>query len=127
MTRLKYLFTSEYSDGTFFKQNEEDVSMNDPKRSSYFDVDQNRLVGFCLSGEGSLFGVDLRDGHFEINGVPFFVHDVELTDFKLIFFRKHRHTVTLGGEDVSHLISYRLGWSATDQNGQTIERVLQFI
>src|SRR3990167_2816987 len=88
---MKYLFEVEYKDGTFFKQNEEDVSLTDPKRSAFFDIKQEEVKRFTLEGNGNTFCVDLTDGHFEVNGVSFFMHDESLTYFRLIYFRRHRH------------------------------------
>lgn len=124
---LKYLFTAEYRDGSLFKQPSNDVSEKDPQRSAFYDVDHNNLVGFCLSSGDCIYGVDLRDGHFEVNGIPFFMYDGELKDFKLVFFRRHLHHVTLGGSELSHEVTYRLGWRATDTDGNTVERIMEFM
>src|SRR4030067_1671035 len=101
---LKYLFSVEYKDGSRFNQNKEDISSQDEKRSAFFDVCQEEVVRFNLHGGGFLvkdkFTVDLTDGHFEVMGVPFFMHDraLPLKDFKLIFHRKHTHQFKMTGE-----------------------------
>lgn len=114
MIQLKYLFNVRYKDGTFFSQNPEDVSATDPKRSAFFDVKQDQVTHFELVGNGNSFIVDLADGSFYINGVQIFLHDnFELTDFRLIFFRRHRHHFTLGMQEVGHEIAYHIGWQCT--------------
>lgn len=124
---LKYLFTAEYKDGTLFTQNPEDVSAVDPKRSAFFDVKHDQLIGFVLSDGKNTFGVDLTDGHFEINGVPFFLHETEMRDFKLFFFRRHSHTFSSDGAEQTHTITYRLGWRAYDPTArEETERIIEF-
>lgn len=123
---LKYLFIANYKDGTSFVQNKEDVSSVDPKRSAYFDVKQDELVSFALFGEGNTYFVDLTNGCFSVNGVPFRAHKEQVTDFKLVFNRQHTHTYN-GVEELSHIIVYNLGWEGVDSNNLPIERVLQIL
>ncbi len=133
--KLKYLFTAEYKDGSLYEQNEEDRSITEPdKRSCFYDVDHDKLVGFVIKGNGHTYGVDLRDGHFEVDGMPFFMHEVndgvghhieklpngravaiELKDFRLIYFRRHTHQIeqsvhTGDHKEISHEIVFRVGW-----------------
>lgn len=89
------------------------------------------IVGFVLKGEGHTYGVDLRDGHFEIDGVPFFMHeDPALLGFKLIFYRQHTHNIEVfvktGNvkEELSHQIVYRFGWQCTLGN-KNYQQVMQ--
>lgn len=126
---LKYLFTAEYDDGSTYEQNAEDVSVKEPeKRSCFFDIDQERVVRFTLKGEGHTYTVDLTDGHFEVNGVPFKMHEEDhLDDYRLIFWRRHRHSFNVGAEkneELSHETVYRVGWQATFK-GEKREQVMQ--
>lgn len=134
---LKYLFTCEYHDGSKFQQYPDDVSTQDPKRSAFYDVQHDQLKKFSLRGEGKCFAVDLTTGHFEINGQKIYLHSPGndlLKDFRLIFFRQHRHNVTVGytgGIQTSfvprdHLIVYQLGWQTNDANGHNVQRVIEF-
>ena len=130
MQKLKYLFTAYYKDGTSYKQNEEDVSVTDPKRSCFFDVKQDEIIAFVLRGEGHRYWVDLTDGHFEIDRIPFQMHEKPLKDFKLIFFRQHTHTFKVSTmknkqEEMNHEVVYRMGWQCT-VGGQNYQRVMQF-
>lgn len=138
---LKYLFTAVYKDGSVYQQNAEDRSVKEPdKRSCYYDLDQDQLDYFVLKGEGHEYGVDLRDGHFEIDGVQFVMHEghqrklpngrtviVPLSDFRLIFFRQHTHNFIVGQnvqKEVSHEIVYRIGWQCT-VDGKNYQQVMQ--
>lgn len=141
---LKYLFTAEYSDGTKYVQNTEDKSIKEPeKRSCFFDVDHSKLVRFTLKGEGHEYAVDLKDGHFEINGVPFFAHEEEMvSDIQLIFWRKHKHHIQVGGttgaderekgsKEIGHEVSYLMGWQGKvprekQTEKEVIQRIIQF-
>ena len=124
---LKYLFTAEYKDGTSYLQNKEDISILEPdKRSCFFDVKQSEVKRFWLEGEGHKYLVDLIDGHFEIDGVPFKLHDENLKDFRLIFFRRHRHQFNRETrEELSHETTYRLGWQTNNEKGENIQRVME--
>lgn len=141
---LKYLFTAEYSDGTKYVQNVEDKSIKEPeKRSCFFDVDHSKLVRFTLKGEGHEYAVDLKDGHFEIDGVPFLAHEEEMvSDIQLIFWRKHKQHIEIGGTEgvdqrdklprcVGHEVSYLMGWQGKiprekSTEKEVIQRIIQF-
>ena len=120
---MKYLFRVEYKDGEVFNQNPKDMSKQDPKRSAYFDIDQGRIKTFSLIGDHS-FLVDLEDGHFEVNGVSFSMHDEPFSDFRLIFFRRHRHNFNLKYQELSHEITYRMGWQCT-KDGKNHQRIME--
>jgi hypothetical protein len=124
---LKYLFTAQYLDGSVFAQNPEDVSSVDPKRSAFYDVDHSKLAIFYLVSSNNVYSVNLIDGHFEVNGVPFRLHDdPELKDFRLIFFRQHTHNYNIiTKEELSHEIVYKLGWQTTKE-GKNIQHVIEF-
>lgn len=130
---LKYLFTAHYNDGTTYEQNEEDRSTKEPeKRSCFFDVDHSKLERFTLKGGGQEYTVDLTDGHFEINGVPFLAHEEEgVKDIRLIFWRKHKHSFNqkVDGhslpEETSHTMSYIIGWQGKHAD-KNIQRFVEF-
>lgn len=130
---MKYLFTAEYKDGTHYIQNPEDISITEPEtRSCFFDIDHSKLVKFSLKGEGHEYAIDLRDGHFEVDGVPFFMHeDHDLVGFKLIFFRQHTHSFNQKMDsnsqptEISHEIVYRMGWQTTTVRGENYQQIMQ--
>lgn len=128
--KLKYLFEVVYKDGTVFRQTKEDVSMTDPKRSAYFDINQDEVATFALYHNrifgGQVILVNLIDGHFEIDGKVFFCHDKDLvlTNFRLIYFRRHKHNMTLGGVEIDHTVDFHVGWQANDEAGVNHQRVI---
>jgi len=135
-TTFKYLFVAEYDDGTTYIQSPDDHSINhDPTKehnpSSFSDVDHDKLIRFHLiePKEGEqipICTVDLRDGHFEMYGTPFTIHEqfVEPKDLKLIYFRDVRRERTIKAtvqedgtiaEEVSdndYIAKYYIGWQA---------------
>ena len=133
---LKYLFDVEFTDGSIYTQNAEDRSLTEPeKRSCFYDVqcmlDQGRKVkSFLLSDGNDTYLVDCTDGHFEINGKIFFMHERrDLTDFDLIFFRQHTHHFRMAATDVNefdHEIVYRMGWQI-NVDGQNLQRVMEIL
>lgn len=132
MEKLKYLFEVEYLDGTTFIQPEDDTSKTDPLRSAYHDVDQTQIKKFFLvenvpvGTPQKVFAVDLTDGHFEINHTPVFMHDDRTKkDFRLIFFRRHKHGFNLDGAQQFHTTTYRLGWQYTE-NDKNHQQVMEF-
>jgi hypothetical protein len=127
---LTYLFEATYKDGTSYKQNAEDVSLTDPLRSCFYDIKQEEVQTFTLIGNGHCYTVDLSTGAFAVDGVPFFMHDLndELKDFRLIFYRRHTHSFNPeGGQEMGHDIAYCLGWQTNDKNGENVKRIMQII
>lgn len=135
---LKYLFTATYSDGSTFTQNAEDKSAIDPvKRSAFYDVDHSKLVTFSLQGEGHSYLVDLRTGHFEIDGViqPSTTKK-PIENLRLIYYRQHTHTFKLGGQipgaeggeaktrELDHSVVYVIGWQCT-VDGENCQEVIR--
>ena len=127
-------FVATFADGSQVFQNADDASNIAEGRNCYFDVLQKQidtpLVCFVLAGEGyPTFGVDLRDGHFEVNGVPFSQHSEPLQEFRLQYYRdvqQHR-TITVGQtaapvETVD--LGYTLGWES-EYKGQTVSKFLK--
>lgn len=126
---MKYLFSCGFADGSIYTQNEQDVSIHNPLKSCFYDIKQEEEKGnaptvFTLSNENDVYLVDLTDGRFEVNGTSFFLHNEPLTGpFRLIFFRRHTHLLTVGFEEKEHLMSFNFGWQTT-QNGENIQRIM---
>jgi len=132
---FKYLFEVEYRDGSIYKQHPEDLSeTGDPGKNSFSDVlprlEEIRL--FQLVGDGHIFTVNLEDLHFEIDNIPFIMHDpnVALTNIRLIYFRRTKINATMVGnglpEEQSREVSYRMGWQANTSDGKNIQQVMEF-
>jgi hypothetical protein len=122
---LTYLFDAHFEDGTVIRQTLEDKSWSDPLRSAYSDVLQaieggRKLKSFALWNDDHVYAVDLTDGHFEVDHLPFFVQPVSSNCFpaggvyRLIYFRDHEQDIiasqTGPTELGEHRIAYRFGW-----------------
>ena len=120
---LKYLFECHFNDGTMLHQTQEDVSKIAPpeeNKSAFYDVMQriNDVIVFGIVDEKHTYVVDLRDGHFEIDGMAFTIHDKEDLPpdavFRLIYFRRRVEQVTMGYVQAqSSSMKYHLGWQTT--------------
>jgi hypothetical protein len=133
MINLPYLFECHLNDGTLIQQTPEDVSTIDPSRSTYYDVMQRKadVQIFGIFNDEHTYVVDLRDGHFEIDGAPFNVlsGDPEFAEdqkFELVYFRRRRQTMVLGAVCIAgeeEPIEFFLGWKTTvkDEEGNDKE------
>lgn len=139
---LKYLFIAEYDDGTIFVQPEHDRTRDhNPKaehnKSAYYDIDHDKLIRFALvpnTGkiEAPVIVVDLRDGHYEVGGVPFVAAEqnfVATKKLELVFFREVQ--LQKGEEDgvpfERHFINrYFVGWK-TNQNGKAVTSLIGIV
>lgn len=130
---LKYLYTVRFKDGSFYEQNQDDISITNPEKSCFYDIleqeaKQNPPEIFCLAGENHTYIVDLKDGHFEIDNVPFRFHDKDqiFKNIRLIFCRRRTHKMVLGGDE-NELVStvYRIGWQGNDETGKNHQFVME--
>ena len=118
---FKYLFEAHFKDGTRIQQTQEDLSATEPSKSAFYDVaqrmDEVEIFGLFSDETNDICVVDLRDGHFEVNGVPFHVGTTEFlpdTKFRLIYFRKVKRHFHVGSmEQVGHEITFNIGWQTT--------------
>ena len=126
--KLKYLFEVVYKDNSIYKQNEEDKPIIKEIGSSFSDVRQEDVKIFTLVGDGHKYSVHLDDGHFEVDGVQFLMHEENdlLKDFRLIFWRRHTHSFNETTKtELSHTIVYRFGWQANDNKGKNVQQIMQ--
>lgn len=126
-TILKYLFQATYKDGSVYLQNEEDKSITEPEtRSCYFDVKVDEVKSFFIFNNDHTYSVNLEDGHFEVDGMPFFMHtDHRLTDYRLVYYRQHTHSFNQETSDeLSHEVEYCIGWQANDSDGKNVQRIM---
>ena len=130
---LSYLFVCRFKDGTIIQQTAEDVSQKDSTRSSFYDVMQRleEVETFTLVKQDDRqhsFMVDLRDGHFEIDGVPFCVSSEELPNnvkFRLIYFHRHQHRVVQGQSLMGEApVQYFIGWQTNLLNGENVQQTI---
>lgn len=129
----QFYFVATFADGTQIFQNEADVSPNDPVKNCYFDVLERskteQPASFVITDGTHVFGVDLRDGHFEVNGVPFFQHRPEFAnqqykDFQLVYFRTPKIEIDAKTmEPIRGTVgSYTIGWTAKDNLDIEVEK-----
>jgi hypothetical protein len=122
---LKYLFTAIYDDGTILKQTQEDISTKDPKRSAYYDIDHEKLIAFGLESEDSAIVVHIKDGAFEINGLPFMVNAPNVENRRLIYYRRVRINFNEDNIEEAREIEYHIGWQGNEVGtGHNIQRIL---
>lgn len=129
---MKYLFTAIMQDGSYICQNHNDTSVKDSTRSSFYDVlseieKGNKCLLFYLTTNYDTltptdYSVDLRDGHFEVNGDPFFLHKDPVTDFRLVYFREIKKKIE-NMVEVETITTFNLGWQSTI-NGENIQRIV---
>lgn len=136
---MTYTFGAHFTDGTEYFQTADDVSERGPQFGSAFSDIKDRLDEielFQLEGNGQTLLVDLRDGHFELNGFPLTVGDPDVViprsvRRRLIYFRRvshHRHHgvrcigqdangnpiyESAGGSSNSTTVQHHIGWQAT--------------
>lgn len=136
---MTYTFGVHFKDGSEYFQTPEDVSERGPQFGSAFSDIKDRLDDvelFQLEGNGQALLVDLRDGHFELNGLPLTVGDPDITippnvSRRLIYFRRvsqNRHFgVRYLGQDLDGNpiygegdgtqyttdVQFHIGWQAT--------------
>lgn len=128
---LAYLFVAEFKDGTTLAQTPEDKSELREDKSAFYDVLQreNDLARFHLSDGNNWYTVDLRDGVFEINGLPFYAHS-QFTEIEpplhLIYFREtHRLYGTVPDGVPAHYVNrYFIGWWFKDEAGNKVEQTI---
>lgn len=158
---LKYLFGAQLADGTEVYQTQADVSVVNASRPASFDIAEQDEDGgpkmgahgrvvfrpdihlFQLMGEGHVFLVDLRTGHFEIDGAPFAVAGDPIPDgmveARLIYFKRRRHDLLCqialredgqvelqSGTESAQECEYHFGWSI-EHEGRSYSRVLVLI
>jgi hypothetical protein len=127
---LKYLFNVEFKDGSIYQQTPEDVSIEDPMRSSFYDV-QKRLAEIkkfeLCNAEYSVL-VDLETGEFDINNTIKIPSNGEVINRRLIYFRRHRHDYNISMLETSHEMSFHIGWQGNDPiTNENVQKTLILI
>lgn len=118
---LAYLFECHFTDETVLFQTQDDVSTLDPTKSAFYDALQraDEIAVFGIVNDEHTYAVDLRDGHFEIDGIPFVVHsgdELPTTDctYRIVYFRRVRQSVTMGYTEMASVdTEYHIGWQTT--------------
>ena len=73
-----------------------------------------------------MYSVCLDDGHFQVNQVPFFIHEGRVKDLRLIYFRRNHidYDATLTVEQ-GRTVEFHLGWQGTDiETGKNVQHTM---
>ena len=126
--RLSYLFEARFKDGTTYFQPPTDVSVEHPlTRSAFYDVVQrlSEVDVFTLRGCGRVHSVHLIDGHFVTDDQILHSPHGQLTNYRLIYFRRMQ-VVSVGGQHKRpEVIAYFIGWQANDERGKNYQMMLE--
>jgi hypothetical protein len=129
---FKYLFKALLNDGTVIEQTQEDKSPTTEGKNTFYDVLQNmdKLRVFALYHQetGAEYLIDLKDAHFEVNQSPLFLHDEEVKNIRLIYFRRNMAIVNVTTQEVSqNVASYHFGFQANTLNGENVQKVMVLV
>jgi hypothetical protein len=118
----KYLFTATFQDGSVVKQTQEDRSASAEGKNAFYDVLQRigEIESFSIEGENIKASVDLNTGRFTLNNIMFQATDPsviskleDVTHFRLVYFKRHRHNFGNDNQELSHDIEHHIGWQTT--------------
>lgn len=123
---MKYKFKAIYKDGTEYNQNPEDVSISNPLKSCYYDVDQSKLKIFALYNDSTVAAVNLENLSFNINGANILLHEPELSieNIRLIYYRRNK--IVFGPQSKNESVTFNIGWQG-NINGENIKRIVTLI
>ena len=155
MPDLKYLFEAEFTDGETITQPADNASRihkmdaEGYQPSAFRDVEDKvaevPLRRFSIVGDGHRYTVDMQDGHFEIDDIPFAAHpqalrvrSTEKNPLRLIYYRETKQesdlTYTMDGQGGSELTDvkegprvvarYFLGWQTKLDDGENIQQTI---
>jgi hypothetical protein len=126
---LDYLFTARFTDGSVIHQTRHDVSQIEPlTRSAFYDVVQrlSEVESFTLSNGRREHTVYLKDGHFNSDGKILINPHGELTNFRLIYFRRMQQDTFGDYRDRPEVKLYFMGWQANQPDtGKNFQMVLE--
>jgi hypothetical protein len=127
---LDYLFTAEFSDGTKLHQDRHDRSRVEPlTRSAFYDVLQRiaevRRFSIESRDRRHLHVVDLTTGHFETDGQIICNPYGQLTNYRVIYFRRCEQGFEQGWVMRPKIVAYFIGWQANDAQGRNQQMTLE--
>lgn len=139
---LQYLFVAEFADGSTISQTPDDQSLLDAAKPAIHDVleysKSSALVRFHVTDGNIWYMVDLRDGTFEVNGIPFEAFDpynnpyVKLEgSLRLIYFPNTDIVQVVDQNSPKKVTGYKhsmrryfLGWQFTDKKGKNYQQTI---
>jgi hypothetical protein len=125
---LDYLFIARFKDGTAIHQTRYDVSTLEPlTRSAFYDVLQRlpEVESFTLTKGPREHTVYLKDGHFNSDGRILLNPHGELTNFRLVYFRRVQQDTTGAHRERPEVKLYFMGWQANDASGKNYQMMLE--
>jgi len=126
--KLDHLFIATFKDGTKIHQTPNDVSTLEPlTKSAFYDVLQrlSDVATFTLTNGAREHTVFLDDGTFNSDGKILVNPHGELTNFRLIYFRRMNQAVSGTFKHQPEVGSYFMGWQANDANGKNFQMVIE--
>ena len=125
---MKYLFGCEYKKNganEMYYQTDDDTSKIEPSKSAYYDIMDKEIISFWLVGEEHKYQVNLVYGYFEIDGIPFKMHEDEIHEnIRLVYYRKHTRTFA-GLDETQHDIECHFGWQANLKDGKNVKYIMK--
>lgn len=125
--KLDYLFVAEFKDGSRYFQDRYDRSIEHPlSKSAFYDVSQHLadVSTFTLTDGNRKHTVFLSDGHFQTDGTIITSPYGELTNYRLIYFRRVQQVTSRDGVS-SDIVGYFIGWQANDASGKNYQMMLE--
>lgn len=128
----KYLFRARYKDGSIYEQTDTDTSQSTTGKNAFYDIHyspwkpESELSEFSIFGEGKEYSVSLLDGHFEEDRVSFWSPEQSLQNFRLIYFLRRKKHFNLQLQLISEETFWRIGWQATNENGENVQEIKEF-
>ena len=127
---MKYLFTAQFNDGSIFHQDPEDKHPTKENKSSFtYLLEEAEIHGgialFKLNNDEVEYSVDLKDGHFEIDGKIVKINEVKVEpqNLELVYFRRHTHNFNVYGMEIEHGIKFDFGWKM-NKDGKDYQQII---
>ena len=122
MKPLSFFWIALFKDNTKIEQFNEDGTEHKFKE---VQDKLNDLIYFNLTNNnGKMFSVNLANGLIGYNRLefPYIESEEKKENCRLIFFRRHKVTLTESGKEVEHTITYHLGlqWQDSEKRNQKI-------
>jgi len=125
MDSLSFHWNAIFKDGTHIFQFDKDGIEHKFKE---IQEKFNDLVYFNLTNNnGKMFSINLTNGLIGYNRLefPYIETEQKKENIRLIYFRRHRVTLTEAGKEVSHTITYHLGLQWNDNLGSNQKTILK--
>lgn len=120
---LKYLFTAEFKDGTWYRQSSDDSPRIADHGSSFTDITSrlDDISSFNLTSvadPSQFVAVDLRNSSFVVNGLRFTAQDPSRMPptgavFHLVYFRQVTRSLNTLIKEEAVQVVYHIGWQTT--------------